>query len=127
MFVDEADFESVQAVCATLCTRGVVLGDQGRSVGPWTTAVADGYAWAVLGRHGQPLFLAHDAYEAAVAFCRLEAWYCEEDDLGPGLALPDAFQVEVERFDKWLHTYRYEPWGDPSFIPPAPGLARGGA
>jgi len=124
VYVDEADYESIAAVCLTLATRGVVLGDQGRSVGPWTPALPGDYTFAVLGLQGQPLFLAFDAFEAARVFCQLEAWLLEEDALVPGLAMPDAFIVASERYDNWAWNYRFAPVGEPGFEPPAPRTFR---
>jgi hypothetical protein len=124
MFIDEADYESIAAVCLTLTSGGTVLGDQGRMVGPWTATEPGGWSWAVCALHGGPIFLALDAYEAAVAYCRLEAWLIEEDELAPGLQLPDAFVVEHERYANWLYNYRWARVGDPTFEPPAPSVSR---
>ena len=120
MFVDEADFETIQAVCATLCAGGVVLGDQGRSVGPYTPAVPAEHSWAVLGLRGNPIFLAHDAFEVARAFCRLEAWLDQEEDVHPGFTFTDAYLVEVSRWESWSYQYRFAPVGDPHYDPPFP-------
>jgi hypothetical protein len=127
MFVDVADYEAIAAVATALSARAVVLGDQGRSVGPWTPAIAGDFTWAVLGLQGQPIYLAHDAFTVARVFCQLEAGEVDEDALFPGLAPPDSFLVARERYESWAYEYRFSRCGDPTFEPPFPQLDYGAA
>lgn len=110
--------DAVAGTCATLCAGGVVLGAEGRSVGPWTPAVPDDFSWAVLGLQGEPLVLAHDAFEVAYAFARLESGEMELD--GVMLVDRDAYLADLERFDEYQYRYRFTPFGDPDFIPQFP-------
>lgn len=61
----------IEWVCAELVAGRVVLGKR-LSVGPHTPAVASAHAWAVIGRGGAPIVLAHDSFEAARAFVDCE-------------------------------------------------------
>lgn len=65
-----SDASGVFDVCARLA-KGPVLSPR-YSVGAWTPAVDDGFSWAVLDAGGYPLMLAHDSFEVALYFCRLE-------------------------------------------------------
>jgi hypothetical protein len=76
------------------------------SAGPWTPSVADGFSWAVLDRHGAPLLLAHDAFEAGLYLARLEDGTCEIPS--NQVELPtDADLAERTRVWDWEERYRF--------------------
>ena len=112
-FTSAAD--DVAALCARLL-RGPVTSDR-FSVGPWTPAVADGFSWAVIDKHGAPLLLAHDAFEVALYFCRLEEGTAEvEGQLIK--ALTDTELADRRRWDMWFEEHRFRgPMGDRNFVP----------
>ena len=110
-----SDADDVAALCARLL-RGPVTSSR-FSVGPWTPAVDDGFAWAVLDRNGAPLMLAHDAFEVALYFCRLEEGTAEVE--GFPIEVPtDTELADRKRWDRWFEEHRFRgPMGDPNFIP----------
>lgn len=120
-FVD-ASYEEVAAVALTLCARGHVLGSGGRSVGPvlrrFETLAEGRWSWCVQGLQGQTLVLAHDAFEAAYWFCRLEAGIVEPN--GVVLLATDAHMAALETWANWAYTYRFTRWGDGLYEPPIP-------
>jgi hypothetical protein len=118
---DAADLSvAIESAARTIFARAAVLG--GRcSAGAWTPAVADGFEWAVLDLRGAPLVLAHDVYEVARMFAIYEAYGIPEDLDMPIRVPSDADQVAERRYENWCTDYRFAPWGDPRFEPPAPG------
>lgn len=80
-------FDELFRVAVALSRGRVCLGDAW-SVGPWTPAVPDGFAFAVKDLQGAPHFLARDAFEAA-------AFYLDPEvaDQGP-IEQPDPADVE---------------------------------
>jgi hypothetical protein len=96
-----SDFAGVEAVCRRIA-GGAPLVHGEFSVGPWTPAVDDGFAWAVLDKRGSPLLLAHDAFEAAIHFCRLvEGSMGVDDNAGGPYRLPaDSVLAERAREDR---------------------------
>jgi len=110
--------DDVAALCARLL-RGPVTSER-FSVGPWTPAVSDGFSWAVLDKHGAPLMLAHDAFEVALYFARLEEGTADVE----GFAIEVPTDVELadrRRWDQWFERHRFVgPMGDRNFVPPCP-------
>lgn len=110
--------DDVAALCARLL-RGPVTSPS-FSVGPWTPAVADGFSWAVLDKLGAPLLLAHDAFEVALYFCRLEEGTAEIEGFVIE-AFTDAALADRIRWDRWFEEHRFRgPMGDRNFTPPNP-------
>ena len=70
-------------VLVALCTRGVFLGAR-FSVGPHTPSVRDATTpeWAVLDLSGSPVVLAHDAFQAARWFAKVEQGEIDLSDYG---------------------------------------------
>jgi hypothetical protein len=106
--------EMLMDLCVRLCSGDGPIMDGRLSVGPWTPAVADGFTWAVLDRRGAPLWLGHDAFEAARAYLRFQDM--DADDLAlyvedPTHARTDAQAAADGLYERWAYDYRH--WGLP--------------
>jgi len=78
----------IEWVSTELVAGRVVLGKR-LSVGPHTPAVASAHAWAVIGRGGAPIVLAHDSFEAARAFV-------DAEEHGPSEGESDCYAMETD-------------------------------
>lgn len=98
------DAASVQDVAVSLLARGVVLGRR-FSLGAYTPAVPgdDDPDWAVVGRTGVA-YLAHDAFEAARWFCRLESGDFGYDPAAPPMVHPtDRVLAQLDFTQNYWH------------------------
>jgi hypothetical protein len=95
--------DRVEWVCVRLSSGAVTLGAR-LSVGPYTPAVPAEHLFAVIGRQGQPIVLAHDAFEAARSF--VDAEERGPSELGDECYAMDtdaeqAARATADRADEW--------------------------
>lgn len=91
---------AIAEVARRLSYAGEAIGARVR-VGVCDHYQACGYMFAVINHRGEPLTLAHDAFEAAVWFVRYETqegWKKWEDDAHPTVSLPSDADLEAHQF-----------------------------
>jgi hypothetical protein len=82
--------DEVARVAAEVLSKGYVLGAmRGYSVGPLTMAVEDEHPWCIISRRCQIVARAHDLFEVALRFVRLEAG-AESEPAGEDVVPSDA-------------------------------------
>ncbi len=102
------DVNAVAEVARRLSLAGEAIGARVR-IGTCDHYQSCGYLFAIINHRGEPLTLAHDAFEAAVWFVRYETqegWKKWEDDAHPTVSLPSDVELEANAFAKRRDRYR---------------------
>lgn len=84
--------DRIEWVSVRLSTGAITLGAR-LSVGPCSPPVPTGHPFAVIGRQGQPIVLAHDAFAAAQAFVDAEERGPSEDESEQVALMSDAEMI----------------------------------
>jgi hypothetical protein len=95
--------DRIEWVSVRLSAGSVALGTR-LSVGPFTPAVPSEHMFAVIGRQGQPIVLAHDAFEAARSFVDAEERgpsELEDECYAMGTDAEQAARATADRADEW--------------------------
>lgn len=94
------DANTISDVATRLVTHGEAIGARVR-IGVCDHYQSCGYLFAVLNHRGETLALAHNAYDAAAWFVRVEThleWEEWEDDAHPTVSLPTDAELEANAF-----------------------------
>jgi hypothetical protein len=109
--------DNVAKVAARLLLLGtdtpygtVVVGDKFSAV-PYTPDVPDGFPYAVLDLGGAPVILAHDAYDTAVWFCKLESGAIDAPEGAPICLVSNEVACEFARRDSEIESVEGEDYG----------------
>ncbi len=104
----ELDAAAIAEVARRLSMAGEAIGARVR-VGTCDHYQSCGYLFAIINHRGEPLTLAHDAFEAALWFVRYETqeeWKKWEDDAHPMVSLPSDVDLEANAFAQRKTSHR---------------------
>lgn len=88
---------SVQEVALAIFRSAYVVGRR-FVAGPWTPRIPAEHEWTVMARDGSVAVLAHDVFEVARYFCRLESGELPLEADAEIIMMPTDAEIEVQNF-----------------------------